>query len=335
MPEFDGIRYRYTPEGMEALLHGLSGGMAPGLAYECRAENIPINSVRFDFSEAGRVILVLPFVYDWTDALLHMTERWLKTWPLFLGVRLRFPEARGHCTLQLDDHPTAPGLAFSSGVTSNLLIPDPDFLHARGYARQRAVAAEGKPWVQRLDQVFWRGATTGFRRHLRIPELQDLPRIRLCLRVQAWDRPELFDVGLTDIVQMYEADPGTIRALGLLKPRLPAEAALAYRYAIDIDGNANSWSGLMSKLIFGNTVLKVDSALGYRQWFYDQLIPFKNFVPVRQDAADLLEVVQWLQAHPEVAAAIAGRGRALAESLTYEAAVDFGAQRIAAALRTD
>ena len=45
------------------------------------------------------------------------------------------------------------------------------------------------------------------------------------------------------------------------------------RHLIDIDGWANSWSGLFQKLLSGSTVLKVASNKGFRQWYYDRLEP--------------------------------------------------------------
>lgn len=116
---------------------------------------------------------------------------------------------------------------------------------------------------------------------------------------------------------------------------VPQEAFGTYRHAIDIDGNASAWAGLFSKLILGNTVLKVNSAAGYRQWYYDRLIPFRNFIPVRADMSDLIEIAHWLGAHKAAAEEIAARGAALAQALTWQAVMDDAADRIRAALRDD
>ena len=49
---------------------------------------------------------------------------------------------------------------------------------------------------------------------------------------------------------------------------------------------SNSWSGLFTKLLTGSTVLKVESPMGFRQWYYDRLKPFEHYVPVRPDLAE-------------------------------------------------
>jgi hypothetical protein len=73
------------------------------------------------------------------------------------------------------------------------------------------------------------------------------------------------------------------------------------KYQIDIDGNSSSWPGLFQRLLSGDTVLKVTSNKGWRQWYYDDLLPWENFVPVASDLSDLVEIVDWLVGHDELA----------------------------------
>src|SRR5690606_24236830 len=97
------------------------------------------------------------------------------------------------------------------------------------------------------------------------------------------------------------------------------EAAwLGDRYAIDIDGWTNAWSNLLIRLHFGCCVLKIDSADGYRQWWYHRLVPWEHFVPVRADMSDLAEKIDWVRSNDQEAEAIARRGQALARSTTLE-----------------
>ena len=51
---------------------------------------------------------------------------------------------------------------------------------------------------------------------------------------------------------------------------------------------------------------------------YHRLKPWKNFVPVRSDLSDLLEVAAYCRDHNDLARSIAFRGRQLALSMTYE-----------------
>ena len=85
---------------------------------------------------------------------------------------------------------------------------------------------------------------------------------------------------------------------------------------IDIDGNTCSWPGLFCKLVMGITTLKVNSQQGWRQWYYDRLLPWKNFVPVAASLGDLVEIVSYLANHPGEAERIAYEGHQIANSLT-------------------
>src|SRR5205807_769719 len=110
-------------------------------------------------------------------------------------------------------------------------------------------------------------------------------------------RPDLFDVGVSSIVQIWDEDQrGEIDRSNILRDACSQMAFMDYKYAIDIDGNSCSWPGLFTKLLMGNTVLKVDSVLGFRQWYYHKLIPWRNFVPVSTavSAVELLEIADWL-----------------------------------------
>ena len=65
-------------------------------------------------------------------------------------------------------------------------------------------------------------------------------------------------------------------------------------------------------------MLKVASISHFRQWYYDRLGPFVNFVPVQSDMSDLTEKLLWLHANDDKAHAIGQAGRALVLSLAYE-----------------
>jgi hypothetical protein len=143
--------------------------------------------------------------------------------------------------------------------------------------------------------------------------------MKLCLAVRDLRRDDLFDVGLSKMVQIWdELEKDAIAKHDLLRPAVPWEDFMRYRYGIDIDGNTCSWTGLIMKLIMGVTVIKVDSEMGFRQWYYDRLQPWVNFVPISSSMRELREVVEWLRAQPNVAQRIAENGTKLAEDLAEE-----------------
>jgi hypothetical protein len=141
-------------------------------------------------------------------------------------------------------------------------------------------------------------------------------RLLLCLAARAIPGA---DVGISD----YKGDqmtPEVLRAQGILRDPIRESSWLGRKYAIDIDGQTNTWSNLLIRLIFGCCVLKVESRLGYRQWYYGDLKPWEHYVPVRADLSDFAQQAEWVRANDRRAAEIAANGQAFARSLTWEKA---------------
>ncbi len=178
----------------------------------------------------------------------------------------------------------------------------------------------------------WRGGTSG-RPSDRSIGWRSLPRIRLCDIGR--EHPDIIDARITHIAQMPNVQAEEeIRNSGPTADFMPATEFNKFRYQIDIDGNTNSWPGLFQKLLTGSPVLKVASPGNYRQWYYDRLAPWVNYVPVATDMSDLVEKIEWLASHDDaVARAIGQQGKALAESLDYDGEVRRSIPIIAAAVR--
>ena len=263
-------------------------------------------------------------IYSQWPALLF--ERWVSMLPLIARAMAHVTE--GSCSFNLGDEGHRPGLAFCAAAPGYALIPDCAFMKEDGYAAvATAFAARCLPWRERRPVLFWRGATTG----RRTGGVLDLPRVRLCLLAAALG--ERADVGVSGVSPDFPGEEQVLRAAGVLRDYVPPDRLDHYQLHIDIDGNTNSWPGLLMKLHSGSPVLKVQSAHGYRQWYYDRLRPWENYVPVRADMADLAEIADHLFAHPDLAERIGAAGRALAQSMTVEAEVERAVPTIADALR--
>lgn len=72
---------------------------------------------------------------------------------------------------------------------------------------------------------------------------------------------------------------------------LPREDMVGYKYIMDIDGNACTWDATAWKLNSGSVIFKPES--DWQQWFYDSFLPWKHFVPVKDDFSDVIEKVEW------------------------------------------
>ncbi|MBN9561921.1 MAG: class I SAM-dependent methyltransferase [Alphaproteobacteria bacterium] len=256
----------------------------------------------------------------------HFAGQWIGCVPLFAAYCERAVRAPGRLIMNVGDAATVPGLGFCGNDPQFVLVPDNYFLTTRGYAETRnRLNAAAVPWDQRRTVAFWRGATTGVRNGVDAG-WHSLPRAQLCILAQS--HPERIDAGFSNIVQLRPGEGEEVEAAGLVRGFSPFEEFARHKYQIDIDGNTNAWAGLFQKLLTGSPVLKVASPRGYRQWYYDRLVPWRNYVPVAPDMSDLVEKIEWLRADDQRARAIGEAGRALAESLTYDAELDAACETI-------
>jgi hypothetical protein len=249
-----------------------------------------------------------------------LLKHWIQCLPLYCEFRKIYPTKTGFVVINLEDFGSVPGLAFCDFRPEFSLVPDPIFLQKRAYAQEKELYGFAPiAWENRKPIALWRGVTTGFFdcNGQRIQRWQDLPRIQLCFVSQKNKR--LIDAGITEIVQLEEKNlEETFRRLDLHRNHMNISHFHEYKFHIDIDGNSSSWPGLFTKLCSGSVVLKVTSPCGFRQWYYDRLIPWHNFIPIKKDLSDLIEILEWLNQHDKVAQTIANNGKFLAESMTLD-----------------
>lgn len=246
----------------------------------------------------------------------------------FSGVAAMLPgDGAFECLVDLgdgDDLGDYRRIAYSSARRDTVLVPDPAFYVNDNYEAVRYFASHhAKPWRERKDILFWRGTAGGHR--LRAPDPTPpadwswVQRLHLCDACRKSAYAERIDVGLTSHHQIEEAFwRDEIERAGFMKPCVQKQIFCDYRYLIDIDGWANAWS-LLDKLIMGATVFKVQSALGYRQWYYDRLQAWEHFVPVAADLADLDERIAWAIAAPDACERIAANAAALTRDIQLPA----------------
>ena len=238
------------------------------------------------------------------------------------------PALAGSFVFEIGDNATLGEVAFNSPHPDACLIWDYDFAASDGHRDYRELCAtEWISWEQREPKIFWRGSSTGHRLYPPPAEgeadsLRWLPRLALCKACTDPEIANFCDAGISQLRQMPEPHlQARVRDAGLIRDPVPREDFLKFRGAFDIDGNANAWSGLFCSLLGGSCVLKISSAGRYRQWYYDRLIPWQNFVPIQSDLADLRDAVSWFANHDANAAGIAAAGRELANEMTTRSAL--------------
>lgn len=215
-----------------------------------------------------------------------------------------------------------PVLGFCTRWRETILVPDRGFVTTRGYARERRAGRAAAGFDDRDPAIMWRGGPTGIGEPFTDPMDPGSPalrqRVRLCLMLRDRPRsgPDAVDVRFArgravgpDLGARYEA-------AGILADFMPARTWCRRRFAIDIDGNANAFSNLFIRLLYGCCVIRVASPFGFRQWYHDRLEAGRHYVPVAADLSDLDEVIEWCRRHPADCREIARAGQRVVMDMT-------------------
>jgi hypothetical protein len=106
---------------------------------------------------------------------------------------------------------------------------------------------------------------------------------------------------------------GTIPGSRRLQSEGAAFVSLAdhcrYRYLIDLGGV--TYSARLKLLLFAGRPLFIQTRR-WREFFFGGLVPFEHYVPVKEDLSDLSSQIDWAEANPQSAAAIARQGQEFA-----------------------
>ncbi len=235
----------------------------------------------------------------------------------------------GNANVRSNDTP--PGeLVFCSNRDDVVLVPDPLFVNSDGYAEFRR-ASLALPWAQRPDTVLWRGTSSGggpvTTETMAADDHRLRPRVRMCLMLRAVPGT---DVKIRKIEDAAPVDRRRLARHGVVGNKIRQSDWGGYKFAVDIDGHSNAWSNFFVRLLLGCCVLKVQSEHGFRQWYYDRLVPWRHYVPVRADLTDLIEQIAWCRGHDAECAAIAASGQALARAMTVATEIADAVRRLEA-----
>jgi hypothetical protein len=307
-------RENYLPLPLLADLLRKHGVLRPGLSYKAG----DFHGVTFEKNN-GRLHVRLGKSGE-RQEFWYWTSRRL---PVFARIVEMTSARHLHVDANLHDFWDVPGVMTAcSKELRAILVPDPDFYNSGGYAELRTRACTAPAWMKRSDVILWRGSTTGgvVRSLGSSDDLSDpdtLPRIRMCSLLRGL--PQV-DARIVSVVQTSNPVGLTaiLRSAGLMAEWMPEERWIEHKFAIDIDGNSNSWSNLFRSLLLGCCVIKISSPRGYRQWYYDRLLPFEHYVPVRADMSDLYQQIEWCRDNIGFCGQIAANGQMFASSMVLQ-----------------
>jgi hypothetical protein len=290
-----------------------------------RWESASVGNHRFHFDTN--------ILYDDNTAHKALHLHWI--FPLFSNFAKSSAHENGSIIVNQFDVGVLPGLAFCDSRPDFFLLPDQIFVSTGAYAFPKKWFKEKNvPWQDRIPVAFWRGATTG--QKAAPDDWRSLDRVKLCNLATRQQKCEAFDVGLTKVAQFRKQQKieQEIEQSGLMRPFVPWQNWGNYKFLIEIDGNASSFSNMMQRLLSGSPVLKIESRRGLRQWYYPRLKPWQNYIPIAPDMSDLADIVSWLLRHDDVARGIGNAGRALAEGMTLQEELARSIPVISGGLRT-
>uniref|UniRef100_A0A5F9D5R0 Protein O-glucosyltransferase 2 n=1 Tax=Oryctolagus cuniculus TaxID=9986 RepID=A0A5F9D5R0_RABIT len=153
-------------------------------------------------------------------------------------------------------------------------------------------ANTGPPWESKNSTAVWRG--------------RDSRRERLELVKLSRKHPDLIDAAFTNFFFKHDES-----LYGPIVKHISFFDFFKHKYQINIDGTVAAYR-LPYLLVGDSVVLKQDSI--YYEHFYNELQPWKHYIPVKSNLSDLLEKLQWAKDHDEEAKKIAKAGQEFARN---------------------
>jgi Glycosyl transferase family 90/Stf0 sulphotransferase len=199
----------------------------------------------------------------------------------------------------VDDGASIPLFTTCAMTTCNNSFPMPSYMNiidsqidTNAWYHMFKEFDEKYKWENKIRQVVWRGALS----ENDPTRVFDSQRWRLCKLVAALPRgkeKDMFDIGLTNIPDFLTAQIEIDSSIvgGLVKGISPMNDFQKYIAVLDLDGN--SWSSRFGTMLCYNSVaIKVEPA--YADYWIHDLIPWKHYVPIKNDLSDLLENIDYV-----------------------------------------
>ena len=276
--------------------------------------------------EKGKIVALVN--EDWRWMYLHETINKIACYSYWFSQTS--PDVRQIVVDASDGNfPTMADYKFVATSDRHTALPASYFFRDHGYAATDQFAAENPvSWDDRTDDIIWRGQPNGLGVFSLEPDTADNPLVIQRLRMAMKCRDLAVDFRFTaNPLKPYSR---LLQQAQLIGPFVPTHDWGRMKYAIDIDGFTNAWNSYLQRLKLGCCVLKVDSPMGYYQWYYPKLRAWEHYVPIRADLSDLAIQIDWVNSNPDKAREIAANGQTVASSLRFESETKVAARAIEA-----
>jgi hypothetical protein len=207
-------------------------------------------------------------------------------------------------------------LAFAKNIKSNCVILIPDTITLKTCNSLQKEAKKGSSvyqWNQKKSQLFWRGASTGGA--VTEKNFMEIPRIQLT--ALSLLNPSFINSRLTSLCQMDKNMEKKLEESGFSGERVPMWQHMRYKYQMLIDGNSSAYARAYWQLFSNSVIFKQTSS--NIQWYYNELQPYKHFIPVAHNLSNLIGQIKWARRNEKKVKKIIRKANIFAESsLNYE-----------------
>jgi hypothetical protein len=76
------------------------------------------------------------------------------------------------------------------------------------------------------------------------------------------------------------------------------DEALEFKYLISIDGETAAWK--RPEWIMASDSVLLKPTTHYYQWYYDGLVPWVNYIPLRPDMTDMKDKLTWARNNDDI-----------------------------------
>jgi hypothetical protein len=166
----------------------------------------------------------------------------------------------------------------------------------------------------RINQMFFSGALSGFPHPFTRDKVSTLPRFKLLEYADSHPfivynmtngthlkNKKITDSGLLDWFNAHHSHKKG--------PNHSYITHANYKYLLAFDGFGAAWGRVPSILATGSVLLLQTEC---EQWFSPWLKPYEHYVPIKKDLSDLEDVYTWLETNPVEAERLGQNGRNLA-----------------------
>lgn len=216
----------------------------------------------------------------------------------------------------------APILTFGREKFDNysFLIPDPAYLGSDGYFGDRDKINEWEEQIKgdKKETILWRGAATGI--GIEGAAWINTARGTLVMKAKEINNDKILDAKFTKYAHLEDSQVKEFGDEGVIDDFWDFRDFLDYKYLVDADGYAAAWMSFFLKMLSKSIVLKIQS--DYDQWYYNKIVPWKHYIPLMRDLAEIEDIYEWLVNNPKKVEQIVSNANELLKEITIDKEYD-------------